>query len=138
MKIYTYYQDIGFDYQQELLDLWQESWRRQNFDPIILGIEDAKKCPIYQTYYDFVQRIHENSVGKPLEKDNYCLAAQLEIAAFTTIDKDEPCYMSDYDVIATCHNKMFFYEKCKDDFPLPYTIDKPLFKKPIKSCRRRC
>ena len=41
-------------------------------------------------------------------------------------------FMSDYDVIATCHNKMFFYEKCKDDFPLPYTIDKPLFKKPIR------
>ena len=99
MKIYTYYQDIGFDHQQELLDLWQESWRKQNFDPVILGIEDAKKCPIYQAYYDFVQRIHENALGKTLEEDNYCLAAQLEIAAFTTVDKDEPCYMSDYDVI---------------------------------------
>ena len=41
-------------------------------------------------------------------------------------------FMSDYNVITTCHDKMLFYKKCKDDFPLPYTINKPLFKKPIR------
>lgn len=106
MKIYTYYEDVGFKKQLELIEVWQESWRKQGFDPIVLNREDAKKSPLYQKYYDFVQRVHEKISGKTLPENNYCLAAQLEIVAFTNIDKGEVSYISDYDVI----NKNFTHK----------------------------
>tara|TARA_R110002020_G_scaffold99036_1_gene235320 strand:+ start:626 stop:1540 length:915 start_codon:yes stop_codon:yes gene_type:complete len=45
-------------------------------------------------------------------------------------------FMSDYEAINICSDKLKFYEKCKDKFPLPKTsmdyhnIDYPLFAKP--------
>jgi hypothetical protein len=98
MKIYSYHENVGFKKQLELIELWKDSWGKQGFDPIVLNREDAKKSPLYQQYYELVQRVHENISGKTLP-DNYWLAAQLEIVAFTTIDKSEIAYMSDYDVI---------------------------------------
>jgi len=106
MKIYTYYEDIKFEKQLELTEVWKQSWRKQGFDPIVLTREDAKKSPLYQKYYDFVQRVHENISGKTLPDNNYWLAAQLEIVAFTTIPKGEVAYISDYDVI----NKNFTHK----------------------------
>ena len=98
MKIYTYHEDIGFEKQLELTELWKDSWAKQGFDPVVLNREDAKRSPLYQPYYELVQRVHKNISGKTLP-DNYWLAAQLEIVAFTTIDKAEIAYISDYDVI---------------------------------------
>lgn len=97
MKIYTYYEDINFELQNNLLELWAISWKRYGFDPVILSREDAKKSPLYNKYYDFVQSVHELSVGKQLPEGGYCLAAQLEIVAFHTIL--DPSYISDYDMI---------------------------------------
>ena len=97
MKIYTYYENIGFNKQNELIDLWKKSWKLNGFDPVILSREDAMKSDVYTEYYDFVQRVHVKAVGKELNDTTYCLAAQLEIAAFTTIE--EPGFISDYDII---------------------------------------
>ena len=97
MKIYTYYEDINFELQNNLLELWSISWKRYGFDPIILSREDAKKSPLYNEYYEFVQSVHELSVGKQLPEGDYHLAAQLEIVAFHTIS--DPSYISDYDMI---------------------------------------
>jgi hypothetical protein len=97
MRIYTYYEDINFKFQNQLIELWQRSWHKQGFTPIILHREDAKKSPLYQEYYDFVQSVHESSVGQTLTEKEYCLAAQLEIVAFHTIKT--PAYISDYDMI---------------------------------------
>jgi hypothetical protein len=97
MKVYTYYEDIGGDLQPELLEVWSRSWRVQGFDPVILSREDAERSSLFQQYYDFVQRIHDKSVGKILKEKGYWLAAQLEVVAFHTIEK--PSYASDYDMI---------------------------------------
>ena len=97
MKIYTYYENVNFELQNALLELWTISWKRHGFDPIILSREDAKKSPLYNEYYDFVQSVHELSVGKQLPEGGYWLAAQLEIVAFHTIS--DPSYASDYDMI---------------------------------------
>lgn len=99
MKIYTYYEDVGFHSQLELIELWKQSWSNNGFEPIVLTREDAKRSELYQEYYDFVQRVHEKISGKTLPDNNYYLAAQLEIVAFTTISKGEVAYISDYDVI---------------------------------------
>lgn len=97
MKIYTYYENINFKLQNELLDIWQKSWRQHGFEPILLSRDDAKKSCFFQEYYDFVQRVHEKSVHKILPENGYWLAAQLEIVSFHTIE--EPSYISDYDMI---------------------------------------
>ena len=60
MKIYTYYEDVGFKKQLELIEVWEESWRKQGFDPIVLNREDAKKSPLYQKYYVFTLDIDAN------------------------------------------------------------------------------
>lgn len=106
MKIYTYYEDVGFRSQLELIELWKQSWSNNGFEPIVLSREDAKRSELYQEYYDFVQRIHKNISGKILPENSYWLAAQLEIVAFTTISKKQAAYISDYDVI----NKNFQYK----------------------------
>lgn len=99
MKIYTYYEDVGFKQQSELIEQWSISWQNNGFDTEVLTREDTKKSLLYQKYYDFVQRVHENVSGKVLPDGGYWLAAQLEIVAFTTIPKGEVAYISDYDVI---------------------------------------
>lgn len=99
MKIYTYYEDVGFNYQTELIEVWRKSWLRQGFVPVVLTRIDAQKSPLYEEYYSFIQRIHKNISDKILPENSYWLAAQLEIAAFTTIKREEPSYISDYDVI---------------------------------------
>ena len=43
MKIYTYYEEINFPQQKEMLELWRESWSKMGFETIVLGEEDAKK-----------------------------------------------------------------------------------------------
>lgn len=97
MKIYTYYENINFSYQNELIELWKISWSRQGYEPIILNRDDAKKFEHYNKYYDFIQEIHEKSTGSVLPDVSYHMAAQLEIAAFATIK--EPSFISDYDII---------------------------------------
>ena len=97
MKIYTYYEDVGFKKQLELIEVWKQSWKKQGFDPIVLNREDAKKSFLYQQYYDFVQRVHEKSVGIELNDNSYWLASQLEIVAWHTIQ--QPSFISDYDII---------------------------------------
>lgn len=102
MNIYTYYEDVKFNKQTELLALWERSWKKNGFNPIVLGRKDAKKSFLYDEYYEFVQRVHKKISGKELLDGGYWLAAQLEIAAFTTIDSAS--YVSDYDIINRSFN----------------------------------
>ena len=97
MKIYTYYEDVGFHSQLELIELWKQSWSNNGFEPIVLTREDAKRSELYQEYYDFVQRVHEKSVGIELNDNSYWMAAQLEIVAWHTTQ--QPSFVSDYDII---------------------------------------
>jgi hypothetical protein len=94
VNIYTYYQDVNFSNQQELIDLWKFSWSRQGFNPIVLTSKDALNADIHDEYIDFVTRVHKK-IGSKIE--GYYMAAQKEIAAFTTIN--EPSFVSDYDVM---------------------------------------
>lgn len=97
MNIYTYYEDVNFKKQPELIDVWKRSWEIGGFNPVVLSRDDAKSSPLYEEYYSFVQRVHEKSVGKTLTEGGYWLAAQLEIVAFSTIE--EPSFFCDYDMI---------------------------------------
>ena len=57
MKIYTYYQNLNDQYQDELIELWKISWSRQGYDPIVLNLEDAKKHSYFETLNTEMRKI---------------------------------------------------------------------------------
>lgn len=97
IKIYTYYENIGKEKQDELIELWKISWSRQGFEPVVLDRSNAKKCKFYDEYYDFVVDIHKKACNFDIQDLSYSMSAQLEIPAFATIDG--PAFFSDYDII---------------------------------------
>ena len=117
MKIYTYYQDIKFNQQNELLDLWKISWEKMGFTPIVLNLDDAKKDPRYQDFCKKMKFIFAKITGKKLNP--YGLSCFVRWLAYSTVEnKEERFFVSDYDVInsgkwKTWHpitNKLHFYD----------------------------
>ena len=115
MNIYTYYEKLDNNLEP-LVDVWRDSWEKQGFNPIVLTREDSEKSFLFKDYYNFIQRVHVSVSGDTLN-DPWCLAAQLEIVAFTTIC-DEASYVSDYDVInknftsKTTETKLHWRDSC--------------------------
>ena len=88
MKIYTYYEDVGFEKQSDLISQWKKSWKNYGFTPVVLERKDAEKSKFFAEYLEFIQRVHVASVGCELKdspEDRYWIAAQLEILAFHTV-----------------------------------------------------
>jgi carbamoyl-phosphate synthase large subunit len=79
---------------------------------------------------------------KVVEKENIDIILPTSSSEIVTITKNSDrfggvnLFMSDYESIMICSDKLKFYEKCKDKFPLPTTDtgysgeDLPLFAKP--------
>lgn len=106
MKIYTYYEDIEFKQQNELLELWESSWKRNRFEPIILGIEHAARHPYYAEFCEHMRYIYNRITDKELSR--YGLSCFTRWLAYATQTKsydslapqdDEYFFVSDYDVI---------------------------------------
>lgn len=96
MKIYTYYQDINFSAQRELIDLWKISWEVHGYQPIVLNLEDAKKHPYYDTLRT---KIKEFAIKLGNYKiNNYGMSCWLRWLAYST-QPNEKFYVSDYDAI---------------------------------------
>lgn len=96
MKIYTYYQNIKFKQQNELIDLWKISWSRQGYEPIVLNLEDVKKHPYFDTLHT---KIKEFAIKLGNYKiSNYGMSCWLRWLAYAT-QSDEKFYVSDYDAI---------------------------------------
>ena len=96
MKIYTYYQDIDFSAQQELIDLWKISWSRQGYEPIVLNLEDTKKHPYYETLNSEMRRIFKEITNKEIAE--YGMSCWFRWLAYAT-QAEEKFYVSDYDAI---------------------------------------
>lgn len=96
MKIYTYYQDINFSNQNELIDLWKISWSRQGYEPIVLNLEHAKKHPYFETLNSEMPRIFKEITNK--EIGTYGMSCWFRWLAYAT-QKQEKFYVSDYDAI---------------------------------------
>lgn len=96
MKIYTYYQDIDFSAQQELIDLWKTSWLRQGYEPIVLNLEDAKRHSYFNAFNTEIRRIHKKITNKEISV--YGMSCWLRWLAYAT-QEDEKFYVSDYDAI---------------------------------------
>ena len=96
MKIYTYYEDINFNKQNELLELWKLSWSRQGYEPIVLNLEDAKKHSYYTEMSAELQNLANEIAGKQISI--YGMSCWFRWLAYAT-QKDEKFYVSDYDAI---------------------------------------
>jgi len=96
MKIYTYYQDIHFSTQNELIDLWKISWSRHGFNPVVLNLEDAKKHPYFETLNREMRRIFTEITGRQITE--YGMSCWFRWLAYAT-QTDEKFYVSDYDAI---------------------------------------
>lgn len=96
MKIYTYYQDINFNEQNELIDLWKISWSRHGYDPIVLNLEDAKKHAYFNTLDTEMRRIYKEIIGTDITE--YGMSCWFRWLAYAT-QQEEFFYVSDYDAI---------------------------------------
>lgn len=96
MKIYTYYQKTNHDKQPELIDLWKISWSRQGYEPIVLGLEDAKRHPYFETLNTEMRRIFKEITNK--EIGEYGMSCWFRWLSYAT-QEDEKFYVSDYDAI---------------------------------------
>lgn len=112
MKIYTYYEDIKFPHQKEMLNLWQTSWKNAGFQPFILSKQDAQKSNFYEEFVEKIKSLHFQIMSK--EINNYGLSCYLRWLAYST-QQDEYFYVSDYDVL---NNK--FNNKEKPDVKLHF------------------
>jgi len=96
MKIYTYYENINFNSQEELINLWKFSWKKQGYEPIVLTKSDAEKHKYYETFVSKLKKIHYQITGENLKP--YGLSCYLRWLAYAS-QEDETFYVSDYDVI---------------------------------------
>jgi hypothetical protein len=97
MKIYTYYENINFKNQDELIKLWKESWEVNGFDAIVLSLEDSKKNPYYDEFVNKIKQIHLDITGNDIKR--YGLSCYLRWLAYSNQSGVEPFLVSDYDVI---------------------------------------
>jgi hypothetical protein len=98
-KIYTYYENINFKQQDELVELWKKSWESNGFEPVVLGLEDAKRSAFYSEFVEKIQLLVLEITGKPISK--YGLSCYLRWLAYSTQESTERFLASDYDVINT-------------------------------------
>ena len=106
MKIYTYYTNIRFRDQDELIHLWKESWERMGFEAIVLNEKYAQMHPDYQDFIDKIRFIHSKVTGKPIKLYGLCCYVRWLAYAMVGRDEDpttpamnERFLVSDYDVI---------------------------------------
>ena len=96
MKIYTYYQNINHDSQNELIDLWKISWSRQGYEPIVLNLKDAKRHSYFETLNTEMRRIFKEITNNEIA--DYGMSCWFRWLAYAT-QTDEKFYVSDYDAI---------------------------------------
>jgi hypothetical protein len=96
MKVYTYYENINFSDQDELLELWKKSWSDKGFEAIVLTKADAEKHPFYTEFIDKLIWLNRAITEKPLNE--YGLACWVRWLAYAT-QPEEKFYVCDYDVI---------------------------------------
>lgn len=70
-RIYAYYTDVGCDGQLELIDLWKERWKREGWEPIILGEDDAKKDPRWEAMKEKAKNFPCRQGAKNFERANF-------------------------------------------------------------------
>jgi hypothetical protein len=59
MNIYAFYEKIDNEIDaeyQKIIEIWKNSWRSNGWNPIILTLEDSKKHPDFQNFYNIINK----------------------------------------------------------------------------------
>ncbi|MDM8174790.1 hypothetical protein QT327_10545 [Olivibacter sp. 47] len=112
MKVYTYYHEIfdslhGNSDQKQLIEVWKENWRRNGWEPVVIGLSQAKENPKYESYLKCFSKFPSKN------NKEYELACLLRWVAMEQIGEG---FMSDYDVMSYGFNghkegDLTFYSK---------------------------
>jgi len=105
MKIISYYYhladggEVRNKAEKRLCDLWYKSWSDQGFDAIVLGVDDAKKHPLYN---NLEAKWKIANQGTKYGWTEYGMSCWHRWLAYATLDlpDDEVIYVSDYDVFS--------------------------------------
>ena len=100
MKIFSYFDDIhpgNTNQELEMINLWKISWKKNGFEPIILGKKDATSNPIYEKFIKLIKKIYSSI--RDSEIDKYSESCFVRWLAYANQKTDEHFLMSDYDVI---------------------------------------
>ena len=97
MKIYTYYEDINFNFQDKMIDLWKKSWEQHGFEAVVLTLKDAKKNPYYEEFVTNLKYLNTEIAGKDIGP--YELSCHVRWLAYSIQEDMDAFLVSDYDVI---------------------------------------
>lgn len=95
MKAYTYHSHVEPLADPDLLKLWEASWRRNGWEPVVLNERDAAAAD--PAMFERFKR-SPLLLSCPGNPKAYTLAAMLRWVAMTAID--EPCVHTDWDVLS--------------------------------------
>lgn len=104
-KVYTYFEDIKFEGQVELLNLWVKNWGMHGFEPVVLGPENAESHPYYEEFMDSINRVHLAIMQAPL--GDYGKTCYKRWIAYAGVKNEAGFSVADYDVF----NKDFVERK---------------------------
>jgi len=96
MNILTYYETIGHEYQDKLLELWKKSWAARGFNPIVLTRDDVKMDPYFNEFTDGLHSVHQTIMEAPVRP--YGLTCYYRWLAYARVI-NEVNLVCDYDVI---------------------------------------
>ena len=116
MNVYTYYENINFSKQENLIEVWKKSWEDKGFKATVLTRKDAESHSFFDKFCEKLKQLHLDIVGKELQ--DYGLSCYLRWLAYANTLK-EPSFVCDYDVINIrlennhkIDNKLNFYDNC--------------------------
>lgn len=97
MKIFTFYENIKFQNQDEILHFWKKSWKQRGFETTILTVKDAKKSSYYEEFVTNIKQTYIDITGR--EISSYGLSCYVRWLAYSTQNEQGSFLVSDYDVI---------------------------------------
>lgn len=97
MIICTYYDDIRFNEQDRLLEIWKTSWENQGFTALVLNLDQAIQCSYYIDFFNNMDDLYIKITKESLKK--YGRTCYLRWLAYASLRAEEPFLVSDYDVI---------------------------------------
>lgn len=92
-KVYTYFSEVDYQHvadQWSMISHWKQSWAKRGWSPHVLGIEDARKHPMFS---EFEERVLQLPTVNTVQYETACYFRWLAVAAAGG------GFMSDYDVV---------------------------------------
>ena len=123
MNVLSFFSELSHPLQKECIGMWQKTWRRKGFEPMLVGIEYAKRHPYYADFTRDIHEIHSKIMEVPCRP--YGMACYLRWLAYDVYLEEKGIdglvFASDYDVMnANFHVSEVdpWIEKHKDKFYL--------------------